>query len=150
MSQPSRHSRSAARKPPVRHGARFVAACLVLLQLITALHFALIPHGFSARLNGFVHVHSAERLRAVRDLRSAADGASWVRGSASCAPESCPIGFAGAHSILFAASASSALLAAVALVQLAPSARVALTRNRVLLSAPKTSPPSSRLAVSSV
>ena len=149
MSQPSRHSRRAAHKPlPVRYAASFVAACLVLLQLVTALHFALIPHGFSAGLNGFVHVHSsvrAARSSAVRELQGSSPRASFVRGSATCAPESCPIGFAGAHSILVASSASSALLAGTSLVPRAPSARVTLTRSRVLLSAPKTSPPSSRL-----
>ncbi len=39
--------------------ANLVACCLVLLQLLTALHFALVPHGFSAGLNGFVHEHAA-------------------------------------------------------------------------------------------
>ena len=144
MSQAIRHSRRAPlsqRRLGVPLAASLVAACLVLLQLATALHFALIPHGFSAELNGFVHVHSA-RGAAVRDLHSAPPGTSFVRGTASCEPESCPFGFAGAHSVLLAASASSAVLESSVELRAAPSARVALTRNRVLLSAPKTSPPS--------
>ena len=152
MSQQLRHSRRAAHQPPpVRYAASFVAACLVLLQLVTTLHFALVPHGFSAGLNGFVHVHSAlhdSRIGAVRDLNASSHSASssWVRGSATCAPESCPVGFAGAHSLLFAASMCGALLAMVTVVQLAPAARFALSRSRILLSAPKTSPPALPLA----
>ncbi len=153
MSQAIRHSRRAPlsqRLPPVRYAASLVATCLVLLQLVTALHFALIPHGFSAGLNGFVHVHEAlseggRSAVAARRLQSSPQGASWVSGSASCAPESCPIGFAGAHSVLFASCAASALLELGTAVQAAPSAGVALARSRVLLSAPKTSPPSSQL-----
>jgi hypothetical protein len=125
-------------------GPALVALCLVLLQLVTALHFALVPHGFSAGLSGFVHVHAAahaaqSRFAELEHLRLPTP--ELVSGGASCASDSCPIGFAGHHSVLLTASATSALLVTAA--QLAP-ARVGHyvpARSRVLLSAPKTSPP---------
>ena len=150
MNQASQHSRRAPlkqRRAPARYAASLVATCLVLLQLVTALHFALIPHRFSAGLNGFVHVHGAPAERAAvapRTLQSASQSASLVSERTSCVTESCPVGFAGAHSVLLAAPGSGALLALTSAVQAAAAEGIALARSRVLLSAPKTSPPSSR------
>jgi hypothetical protein len=122
-----------------------VALCLVALQLITALHFALVPHGFNAGLNGFVHVHAARAehsAEAQLGRASRAQGApAFVAGGVSCASDSCPIGFAGHHSVLLGGSEASALLAVVLAPAPPPSNLLLAARKRVLLSAPKTSPP---------
>ncbi|HEY5374887.1 MAG TPA: hypothetical protein VIK01_14490 [Polyangiaceae bacterium] len=121
-----------------------VACCLVLLQLVTALHFALVPHGFSAGLNGFVHVHAAfaeQRSGAGHAEHVASQRPSLVSDAASCAPESCPIGFAGPHSLLLASAQAAGLLELAVTAQALPPARFAVPCGRALLNAPKTSPP---------
>ena len=79
-------------------------------QLVTALHFALVPHGFQrwaerlrARARGAC---SAAHKRRGRAERAPSRQPSLVSDAASCAPESCPIGFAGPHSVLLAAALS--------------------------------------------
>jgi hypothetical protein len=137
----SRSSR-ARRAVAAHYGAGLVASCLVLLQLVTALHFALVPHGFSAGLDGFVHVHAAlGEQRGSANARAASQQPSLVADAASCAPESCPIGFAGPHSVLQATPQASGLLGLGALALAAPQERLAVPRRRALLNAPKTSPP---------
>jgi hypothetical protein len=123
-----------------------IALCLVALQLVTALHFALVPHGFSAGLNGFVHVHGARSAR--HDARSrftperrASGALALVGDGASCASESCPIGFVGHHSVLPTENQAAAVLALVVADEHAPARRYFAGRSRVLLAAPKTSPP---------
>jgi hypothetical protein len=125
-------------------GPALVALCLVLLQLATALHFALVPHGFSPGLSGFVHVHAAERAAQSRFAALERRGSSapeLVSGGASCTAESCPIGFAGHHSVLLSAGTTSALLATATLPARTRTVSYVPARSRVLLSAPKTSPP---------
>ena len=124
--------------------ASLVACGLVLLQLVTALHFALVPHRFSAGLNGFVHEHEAhgeQRVGASQAERVPSGQASVVSSVASCASESCPIGFAGPHSVLVAAAQASGSLELAINAHALPPGRVAVPRGRALLNAPKTSPP---------
>jgi hypothetical protein len=120
------------------------ALCLIALQVVTALHFALVPHAFNSTLSGFVHVHARAAREAGRAealaLRTASAPA-FEHESVSCVGDSCPIGFAGPHSTLIVASRVSALLGFDLLPALAPIRAQAPARNRVLLSAPKTSPP---------
>jgi hypothetical protein len=134
------------RKVAAHYGPSLVACFLVLLQLVTALHFALVPHGFSAGLNGFVHVHVHAALgqthaSALEAPPPASGRPSLVSGAPSCAPESCPIGFAGAHSALLAAPQASGLVALALATRALPLARFAIPRSRALVNAPKTSPP---------
>jgi hypothetical protein len=115
-----------------------------LLQLATALHFALVPHGFSAGLNGFVHVHaalSAEPASTKRALHQPSDQPSLVSHTASCSTESCPLGFAGAQSVLLARAGVPSVLELARAPQMALSPRAPVSRSRALLNAPKTSPP---------
>jgi hypothetical protein len=125
-------------------GPALVALCLVLLELVTALHFTLVPHNFSAGLSGFVHVHAAQRAAQSRfaelEHRSL-PAPELVSGGASCASDSCPIGFAGHHSVLLTASTASALLVTAARAAPARTGHYLPARSSVLLSAPKTSPP---------
>jgi hypothetical protein len=134
-------------------GARrstLLALCLVALQLVSALHFALVPHSFSAGLNGFVHVHGvrapATRVDSCSALARRAPAAPTPAidaSDASCSGESCPIGFAGHPALLLADSDLVGLLA-IGLdrdKQRDPGVAYFAARNRVLLGAPKTSPP---------
>jgi hypothetical protein len=121
-------------------GCSLVAWGVVLLQLFTALHFGLVPHGFNANLGGFVHVHTPAVQASSNALRPA-QRVSVVAGSASCASDSCPIGFAGPVSALLASASLSGLIALPVVVAVQPLERARVDRARVLSSAPKTSPP---------
>lgn len=134
--QPPRDWRSAPRSLRT-----LVALGMVWLQLVTALHFALIPHGFNANLGAFEHVHAAPASAAAARQQLHGGVSSFVSGVASCAPESCPIGFAGPVSALFARAALSGLIALPVLVAVAPRSSALLDRASVLRNAPKTSPP---------
>ncbi len=117
-----------------------VALCLVALQLVTALHFALVPHGFNADGRGFVHVH--------RWLAAATESApkrlsrpALVTSVASCSPDACPLGFAGPVSTVLASPALAGLIAPSFVTSSAAPSLAPLPRKQVLLNAPKTSPP---------
>ncbi|HYQ40875.1 MAG TPA: hypothetical protein VER11_02880 [Polyangiaceae bacterium] len=123
-----------------------VALCLSLLQLVSTLHFALVPHGFGSDLSGLVHLRRAltteqlgERANAATQL--APERPSLVAGSASCDPEACPLGFCGQLAGLLEAGAHRLLLWLPGCRELHLRANIVVTRRRVLLDAPKTSPP---------
>ncbi|HEY0466546.1 MAG TPA: hypothetical protein VGC79_20195 [Polyangiaceae bacterium] len=123
-----------------------VALCLVLLQLLGALHFTLVPHGFGAGLNGLVHLHRAFAAKPAPGLESAAtrpaqNRPTLVAGSPACAPEACPFGFTGPSSRIVPASELCALIWLPVASESVSSARLVVDRSRALLSAPKTSPP---------
>jgi len=121
----------------------YFAWFLLVLQVATALHFALVPHAFGTGLVSFVHVEQhvrAEGARLVRP-RTPARAREAVQGYASCAADSCPIGFAGHGALELARFELS-----VALPEPSPSEPPVLHSNgrlraNVLASAPKTSPP---------
>jgi len=122
------------------------ALCLVLLQLVSALHFALIPHAFGAGSSGLVHLHRAFGAARAggpqgRATEPPSDRPTLVSGIAPCAPDACPIGFSGPASTLVSACALSSLIWLPEVSELAASTRVVPDRVRALLSAPKTSPP---------
>ena len=133
----------------VRPLASLIALCVVVLQLVSALHFALVPHGFNAGRSGFVHLHRARVAAAERKLGGRVTGSApnrldrpgLVAGTAACAPEACPLGFSGSPSTPVAESALCSLIwlpnASSELWQ----PRIFVDRGRALLSAPKTSPP---------
>jgi hypothetical protein len=126
----------------MRRGSRalpgLVALGLVLLQLVTALHFALIPHGFKAGSSGFEHVH---RVLVGRVTERAPDRPSLVTGAPTCAPDACPIGFSGPVSAPLAQAAVTARIALPVVTTRVASAPSARCRAQLLLAAPKTSPP---------
>lgn len=119
----------------------FVAWLVTLLQLVGALHFALVPHGFSASLGGVVHVHG----RALTQAKQAAptDGQAHALASdgLSCSADLCTVADTP-HSAAPEFALQLAGLIAFGAVQLIaePSASERDSR-RVFLSAPKTSPP---------
>ena len=126
----------------VRLPASVVALCLVLLQLVSSLHFALVPHGFNARLSGLVHLHrafGAEPGRAA--TQQAPSRPTLVAGIAACAPDDCPLGFSGHSSRPVSPSSLSSLIWLPEANELVAREQLARDRSRALLSAPKTSPP---------
>jgi len=132
----------------VRLLASVVALCLVLLQLVNALHFTLVPHGFGAGLRGLVHLHRTLAGPREHALKSAAtqqapNRPTLVSGIATCAPEACPLGFSGPPSTPVPPSQLSALIWLPAVSELVSCTRTVLDRSRALLNAPKTSPPRS-------
>jgi len=123
-----------------------VALCLTLLQLVSSLHFALVPHGFGSDLNGLVHLRrtlTTDQLdeRAQSATQPAPGRPSLVAERASCEPEACPLGFSGPLARLAPASDHS-LLTWLSSSQ-SPVAHTGgiISRSRALLDAPKTSPP---------
>jgi hypothetical protein len=143
---PSAHSRSASRRRVVAAPSALIALCVAVLHLATALHFALVPHGFCAGLGGFVHVHASAQTRAATstqvERRAEHQRPSVVADSASCETDLCSLGYTGHGSVLLPAGGSVIEEVARADVD----ARVLRSRQscspiRVLFSAPKTSPP---------
>ena len=136
--------------PHRSHSARYalrvgkpVACCVVLLQLATALHsrwFRTVLAPGPAASCTFTPPRRASGRSGVEP--AASQQSSLVSDAASCAPDSCPIGFAGPHSFLLAAPQTSGLLGRGAVAESAPQPRLAVPRARALLNAPKTSPPS--------
>lgn len=130
----------------VRPLASILALCLVLLQLVTALHFSLVPHGLNARLTGLVHLHralSAESGRALERVATeqAPNRPTLVAGIAACAPEECPLGFSGHSARPVSPSQLSSLIWLPQASELVAREQVASDRSWALLTAPKTSPP---------
>jgi hypothetical protein len=120
----------------------FVASCAVLLQLCSALHFSLVSHRFNADLGSFVHEHVLQQQkRAVAAPEAPPEQPSFVRGTAACAPDVCPVGFAGTATVLLAAASLSQLLELPPVTVAFHSRHAGVNRARCLLSAPKTSPP---------
>lgn len=129
----------------VRSFQGVVALCVVLLQLLGSLHFALIPHGLGAGLGGLVHLRGKLAAEPERALASNAtpspERPALVSRGASCEPEACPLGFSGQLSRPVFASTLSQLIWLPAPNGQRASAAAVVTRTRTLLSAPKTSPP---------
>lgn len=119
----------------------FVALCSVLLQLCSALHFSLVSHRFNADSGSFVHEHARLAQRVVGASRPLGDQPAVGRGSAACAPEVCPVGFAGPVSALLASAGLAQLISLPVVTAPTLARHPVVNRARCLLSAPKTSPP---------
>jgi hypothetical protein len=138
-SVPHAMTRSHPASSPLRTLPAFVAWLVTLLQVVSALHFALVPHTFSAALGGVAHVHGEGRARA--QPRGEGRAAALVSDAASCTVDSCSVANAPAGSVLPRAAMATGSVSFGDVSPLgAPSARVAASQ-RIFLSAPKTSPP---------
>ena len=121
---------------------------VIVLQVVGALHFTLVRHGYSAALGGVVHVHASARAEQKLQPKLVAPQAptTAARSDApSCAAELCP----DANAPRASAPRFQLLLAGVIafgdarlLSERAASSSESLP---VLLSAPKTSPPAESL-----
>jgi len=132
-----------SKQPRTRAFRAVLAWFLVALQLALSLHFALVPHRLGAELGGFGFVHvDGHGLTETSKPSALPRGArAFVQGSASAASDPCSLGFAGLSTVLFARPALTCLLAREAHPSLAEPSAISFARCRLLLSAPKTSPP---------
>lgn len=115
---------------------------VIVLQVLGALHFALVRHGYSAALGGVVHVHASARAEQGPRTKSVAPRTTALAADApSCAADLCPDANAP-HG-----SAPRFELVATGVVDfgearlLCKRAACSTESQRVFLSAPKTSPP---------
>ena len=126
------------RAPAFKPAYAFVALAVALLQLVGALHYSLVQHGYSAALGGVVHLHA----RAAAKSRARVAQVALVSAEApACGAELCSVASAPQSPALYfeAAVAGHVSFGQARLLGRAL-ARSAGAR-RVILSAPKTSPP---------
>ncbi|HYQ01287.1 MAG TPA: hypothetical protein VER96_21595 [Polyangiaceae bacterium] len=130
------------RLTPLQQSLRALLGLVVIvLQVLGALHFTLVQHGYSAALGGVVHVHAAARAEQKLPNRVAPRTATLVADLPACSAELCPEGNApqsSAPQFELLATGFVAFGEARLLSERAASSGKSL---RVFLSAPKTSPP---------
>ena len=118
-----------------------VAWFVTFLQVLGTLHFALVPHGYSAALGGVVHLHSAPRVSVANAVRTPQPGPAVDADSASCLADRCLVADVPQHSPpRFALSLSGVVSFGQVRLLGGDTACVSEAR-RLFLSAPKTSPP---------
>ena len=115
---------------------------VIALQIVGALHFTLVRHGYSAALGGVVHVHALSRAEPKpRSTVPASHETALTSDVPACGAEQCPIGNAPhgfAPRIEPLPAGTIAFGEARLLCKRAARSRESL---RVFPSAPKTSPP---------
>jgi len=128
---------------PVHQSLRAVLGLVVIvLQVLGALHFTLVRHGYSAALGGVVHVHNSARAEQKSPVKTATPRVvALVAETPACAAELCPDGnappsFAPQFELLVAGS-----VAFGATRLLGDRAVRSSASQRLFLNAPKTSPP---------
>jgi hypothetical protein len=131
------------KRSPLARSLQAVLGLLVIaLQVLSALHFTLVRHGYSAALGGVVHVHSSARATQKDPPKVAqARTVALVADVPACSAELCPDGNApqGAAPRFELVATGSVAFGDVRL--LGERAACASNARRVFLSAPKTSPP---------
>jgi hypothetical protein len=127
--------------PDYKSVRALLGLALVVLQVVGALHFSLVRHGYSAVLGGVVHVHASARAQHGQKPTSAPQTSALTSDAPACAAELCPVGNAphgSAPRIELLAAGVIAFGEARLLTERAARSSESL---RVFLSAPKTSPP---------
>jgi hypothetical protein len=115
---------------------------VIVLQVIGALHFTLVRHGYSAALGGVVHVHASSRAEPRPLTKSATPQTTALSPeSPSCGADLCPDanaphGWAPRIELL-----ATGVVAFGEARLLCKRAARSSESQRVFLSAPKTSPP---------
>jgi hypothetical protein len=131
-------TRSPAKSPLLA----LVVWLVALLQLVSALHFVLVPHTFSAAHGGIVHVHSASRPTAEpRASVQAPRVVALIADAATCSADLCPTADVPPSSLLHSAANATGWAAYGGARLLCERAARSAESQRVFLSAPKTSPP---------
>ncbi len=127
---------------PDRSVRALLGLAVIVLQVVAALHFTLVRHGYSAALGGVVHVHALSRGTPTPQAKDAAPRTTTLTADApSCGAELCPVGNAphgGAARLEPLATGVIAFGEARLLTERAKRSSASL---RVFSSAPKTSPP---------
>ena len=136
-------TRSQAVSSPLRALPAYVAWLVTLLQVVGALHFALVPHTFSAALGGVVHVHTEGRARSTNAevARGSERTVALVSDAASCSVDSCSVADAPAGSVLPSAAVATGRVSFGGVRLLGEHGTPVAACRRIFLSAPKTSPP---------
>jgi hypothetical protein len=115
---------------------------VIVLQLLGALHFALVRHGYSAALGGVVHVHASARAEQAPRTKNALSRTTAIAadtpacGADLCPDANAPHGFAPRLEQL-----AAGMIAFGEARLLCKRAACSSESQRVFLSAPKTSPP---------
>jgi hypothetical protein len=131
--------RSAPNQPSLR---ALLGLIVIALQVLGALHFALVRHGYSAALGGVVHVHGSARAEQKPRAKPAASRTTAVTsGVPTCAADLCPDANAPHGSAPRIALPAAGVIAFGETRLLAESVAYSTESLRVFLSAPKTSPP---------
>jgi hypothetical protein len=133
---------SAMNRPPaVSSLGASVALLVTLLHLVSALHFALVPHGYSLALGGVVHLHRASQRTPEQMPQAGARASALSADSRSCTPDRCPAADAPHGSVPRVELLAAGLVAFGDVRLLTDRGAHAHPSRRVFLSAPKTSPP---------
>jgi len=132
------------RRPSLHHRSwqAVLGLVVIALQVLGALHFTLVRHGYSAAVGGVVHVHAPARSEQPPAPKlSSRRTSALIADTRTCSAELCPDGNAPPGSAPhFEPSASSA--AAFGEARLLSEGEACGARSlRVFLCAPKTSPP---------
>jgi hypothetical protein len=117
------------------------ALVVIVLQVLGALHFTLVRHGYSAALGGVVHVHSSARAERPRAKISTPATSASSADVPSCGAELCPVGNAPQAWAPRIELLATGLIAFGEARLLCKRAAHSNQSQRVFLSAPKTSPP---------
>ncbi|HEY0463264.1 MAG TPA: hypothetical protein VGC79_03600 [Polyangiaceae bacterium] len=128
--------------PDYRSLRAFLGLLVMALQVLGALHFTLVRHGYSAALGGVVHVHASARAeQRPRVKLAAARTTALSADTPSCGAELCPDGNAPASSAPRIELLAAGLIAFGDVRLLGERAAHSSDSLRLFLSAPKTSPP---------
>ena len=115
---------------------------VIALQVIGALHFTLVRHGYSAALGGVVHVHALSRAELKPPaLVSESHTATLTSDVPACSAEECPVGNAQHGWAPRVVPSPSGIIAFGEARLLCKRAARSSDTGRVFRSAPKTSPP---------
>jgi len=146
-------SRSSARYAWARSMKRFFpdyqsaralfGLAVIVLQVVGALHFTLVRHGYSAALGGVVHVHAFARSEQQKpQAKSVTQTTALTSDAPACAAELCPVGNAQHGSVPQFELLAAGVVAFGEARLLCERAACSSQSQRVFSSAPKTSPPS--------
>ncbi len=130
--------RSSPKPPSLR---ALLGLVVIALQVLGALHFSLVRHGYSAALGGVVHVHSAARAEKPQAKSTGQRAIALSAETPACGSELCPVGNAPAG---FAPRIQLLVAGAIAFgeARLLRERTASISASRRLFSsAPKTSPP---------
>ncbi|MEI9938246.1 MAG: hypothetical protein WDO69_13580 [Pseudomonadota bacterium] len=120
----------------------FLGLAVIVLQMVGALHFSLVRHGYSAAMGGVVHLHPAARVAPRQQAKGAAPRTTTLTADApSCGAELCPVGNAPHSSAPRIALLAAGVIAFGEARLLSERATCSSESRRLFLSAPKTSPP---------
>jgi hypothetical protein len=114
---------------------------VIVLQIVGALHFTLVRHGYSAALGGVVHVHTSARADKTRLEAAPVGTPALVSNVRACAVELCPDANAPQGATQHFELAATGFVAFGQVCLLGESAACSSEALRIFLSAPKTSPP---------